>query len=76
MALLIDLVSRCYRSCSAVRQDFGNQGAAAPHGERGASLVEYALLVAMIAVVCVGAVTFFGSEITDSLSSSGGSIAN
>lgn len=30
-------------------------------GERGASLVEYALLVALIAVVCISAVTYFGS---------------
>ena len=28
--------------------------------DRGASLVEYALLVALIAVVCVGAIMFFG----------------
>jgi pilus assembly protein Flp/PilA len=28
--------------------------------ERGASLVEYALLVALIAVVCIIAVTFLG----------------
>ena len=28
--------------------------------ERGASLVEYALLVALIAVVCIGAITFLG----------------
>jgi Flp pilus assembly pilin Flp len=33
--------------------------------ERGASLVEYALLVALIAVVCVGAVTFLGRETSD-----------
>ncbi len=26
----------------------------------GASLVEYALLLALIAVVCIGAITFFG----------------
>ena len=30
--------------------------------ERGASLVEYALLIGLIAVVCVGAVTYFGQE--------------
>lgn len=30
--------------------------------ERGASLVEYALLVALIAVVCIGAVSFLGRE--------------
>ena len=32
--------------------------------ERGASLVEYALLVSLIAVVCVAAVGFLGSETT------------
>ena len=32
------------------------------HGERGASLVEYALLVALIAVVCVAAVGFLGKS--------------
>lgn len=31
-------------------------------GERGASLVEYALLLALIAAVCIGALTFFGSS--------------
>jgi pilus assembly protein Flp/PilA len=30
--------------------------------DRGASLVEYALLVALIAVVCIGAVTYLGKE--------------
>lgn len=42
--------------------------------ERGASLVEYALLVALIAVVCVGAVTFLGREVSDSISSAGNSL--
>lgn len=28
--------------------------------ERGASLVEYSLLIALIALVCVAAVTYFG----------------
>lgn len=31
-------------------------------GERGASLVEYALLLALIAVVVFGAVSFFGKS--------------
>ncbi|MCU1497671.1 MAG: hypothetical protein JWM47_1624 [Acidimicrobiales bacterium] len=31
-------------------------------GERGASLVEYALLLAVIAVVCFSAVAFFGES--------------
>jgi pilus assembly protein Flp/PilA len=30
--------------------------------ERAASLVEYALLVALIAVVCIGAVTLIGTN--------------
>jgi len=36
----------------------------------GASLVEYALLLALIAMVCVGAVAFFGGSVGDSLSRS------
>ncbi|MEY2566592.1 MAG: pilus assembly protein Flp/PilA [Actinomycetota bacterium] len=42
--------------------------------ERGASLVEYALLVALIAVVCVAAVTFFGGQVGGSLSRSASSL--
>ncbi len=42
--------------------------------ERGASLVEYALLVALIAVVCIGAVTFLGNEAADNFSDVGNSI--
>ena len=30
--------------------------------ERGASLVEYALLVALIAVVCIAAISFLGNR--------------
>ena len=37
-------------------------------GDRGASLVEYALLVALIAVVCVVAVTYFGTQTGDTFS--------
>ena len=39
--------------------------------ERGASLVEYALLVALIALVCLAAITFLGNSAGNSLSSSG-----
>jgi pilus assembly protein Flp/PilA len=42
--------------------------------ERGASLVEYALLVALIAVVCIVAITFVGSRANDKFSSVGSSI--
>ena len=34
-------------------------------GERGASLVEYALLLALIAVVCVGALTVLGTTLDE-----------
>ena len=37
--------------------------------ERGASLVEYALLVALIAVVCIAAVTFLGKAASGKFSS-------
>jgi pilus assembly protein Flp/PilA len=36
--------------------------------ERGASLVEYALLVALIAIVCVIAVTVLGEQTSESFS--------
>ncbi len=38
---------------------------ASTNDERGASLVEYALLVALIAVVCVGAVTLLGGAVQE-----------
>jgi len=46
------------------------------HGEGGASLVEYALLVALIAVVCIGAVQFLGTSTGSSLSTSSNSMFN
>jgi pilus assembly protein Flp/PilA len=42
--------------------------------ERGASLVEYALLVALIAVVCIIAVTTLGSNASKKLSKVGSAI--
>jgi pilus assembly protein Flp/PilA len=42
--------------------------------ERGASLVEYALLVALIAVVCIAAVTLLGQNASSKLDSVGQSI--
>jgi pilus assembly protein Flp/PilA len=42
--------------------------------ERGASLVEYALLVALIAVICIAAVTLLGNNAEDSLSTTGSAI--
>jgi pilus assembly protein Flp/PilA len=42
--------------------------------ERGASLVEYALLVALIAVVCIAAVTLLGQNASSKLDTVGQSI--
>ena len=42
--------------------------------ERGASLVEYALLVAPIAVVCIAAVTVLGKSASNKFESVGTSI--
>ena len=42
--------------------------------ERGASLVEYALLVALIAVVCIAAVTMLGNNASSKFNSVGSAI--
>jgi pilus assembly protein Flp/PilA len=42
--------------------------------ERGASLVEYALLVALIAVVCIAAITLLGNNASGKFSSVANSI--
>lgn len=42
--------------------------------ERGASLVEYLLLVMLIAIVLIGAVTFFGASNSSKLSDIGSRI--
>jgi pilus assembly protein Flp/PilA len=42
--------------------------------ERGASLVEYALLVALIAVVCIAAVTLLGKNASSKFNDVGTSI--
>lgn len=52
---------------SYVRARFGNT-------EKGASLVEYALLVALIAVVCIVAITFLAGSAEDSFNKTGSSI--
>ena len=42
--------------------------------ERGASLVEYALLVALIAVVCILAITFLGGQASSKFSDVGSAV--
>lgn len=43
--------------------------------ERGAALVEYALLVALIAVVCIAAISLLGTSARDKFSKVGGQIS-
>ena len=52
---------------SFVRARFGKS-------ERGASLVEYVLLVSLIAVVCIAAITFLGKNASTKFSSVGSSL--
>lgn len=44
------------------------------HGEEGATLAEYGLLMVLIVVVCVAAVTLFGSTISVQFSNLAGGI--
>jgi pilus assembly protein Flp/PilA len=64
----MDLIRYWQEHCAPyLRAKFGNS-------ERGASLVEYALLVALIAVVCIAAVTFLGNRASTKFSSVGSSL--
>lgn len=45
-------------------------------GETGASMVEYSLLLALIAVVAIGALLFLGHGVNNTLSNVGNSVAN
>jgi Flp pilus assembly pilin Flp len=44
-------------------------------GDRGSNLVEYSLLVALIVVVCLGAMTYFGNNATGKMSCVSSAIA-
>ena len=44
--------------------------------DRGASMVEYALLVALIAVVVIAAALFLGEEVSEKFSEVGDTIAS
>jgi pilus assembly protein Flp/PilA len=44
--------------------------------DRGASLIEYALLMALIAIVCVAAVTSLGGATNTRMSSGAGALSN
>ena len=44
--------------------------------EEGASMLEYALMAALIAVVCIAAVTFLGKQASVAFSSTGSAISS
>ena len=43
-------------------------------GEEGATMVEYGLMLALMAVVCIAAVTFIGSQSKTTFTNIGGQI--
>ena len=66
----MDLVTYWQTHCAPyLRARFGRD-------ERGASLVEYALLVALIAVVCIVAITFLGRSASSKFSTVGSSVGS
>ena len=63
----MDLITMWNTFAAYVRARFGKD-------ERGASLVEYALLVALIAVVCIVAITFVGRQASTKFSGVGSNL--
>jgi len=64
----MDLISYWQKYCAPfLRARFGQN-------EKGASLVEYALLVALIAVVCIGAISILGGNVQKKFSQIGSGI--
>lgn len=64
----MDLVAYWQQHCAPfIRARFGRS-------ERGASLVEYALLVALIAVVCLVAIAFLGKSASQRFSNVGSAV--
>jgi pilus assembly protein Flp/PilA len=47
-----------------------------PRGERGASLVEYVLLIALIALAVIAAIVFLGGELNESFNDSASQISD
>lgn len=65
----MDIVAYWHKHCAPfLRARFGRS-------ERGAALVEYALLVALIAVVCIAAIQLLGSSAKEKFSEVGSEIS-
>jgi pilus assembly protein Flp/PilA len=66
----MDIVAYWQQHCAPyLRAKFGSS-------ERGASLVEYALLVALIAVICIVAIAFLGKSASQKFSTVGSSVGS
>ena len=66
----MDIVAYWQQHCAPyIRAKFGRD-------ERGASLVEYALLVALIAVICIVAIAFLGQSASSKFSTVGSSVGS
>ena len=64
----MDIVAYWQQHCAPyLRARFGRD-------ERGASLVEYALLVALIAVICIVAIAFVGQNASSKFSNVGSNL--
>jgi pilus assembly protein Flp/PilA len=65
----MDLIAYWQKTCAPyLRARFGRS-------ERGAALVEYALLLALIAIVCIVAISALGTSAKDKFSKVGTSIS-
>ena len=66
---MTDIATYLYGGITSVRTRL-----AAHDDEAGASLVEYALLVALIAVVCIAAISFLGGNASTKFSQVGSAV--
>lgn len=64
--MTVDIYGWASRLAAAVRKALDT--------ETGASLVEYALLVGLIALVCIIAIIFFGTSVQNSFSHTGSAV--
>jgi len=68
-AIRANLRKACLRPCRSIRDLFA-------HHEEGASLVEYALLVGLLALATVAALQFLSNTFSNAFNSIGNTISN
>jgi len=67
-SVIVNTYGRMNRLITAIRNALDT--------EEGASLVEYALLVGLIAIVCLVAIAFFGTSVQSSFSHTGSAVGS